>query len=128
MTSPRFPHQQEEQAASSTHQAEQQELQVYRKLHNKLIKHIILLGGEFFHEFEYEDWEEVDITRPVPLWICLFLVFGILFGGKQREDDVNKMFLFDINYRGFHVHTDPAVEFPECCLFLFHHSLHYWVW
>jgi len=38
-------------------------------------------GGEFFHEFEYEDWEEVDITRPVPLWICLFLVFGILFGG-----------------------------------------------
>jgi len=38
-------------------------------------------GGEFFHEFEYEDWEEVDITRPVPLWICLLLVFSILFGG-----------------------------------------------
>jgi len=38
-------------------------------------------GGEFFHEFEYEDWEEVDITKPVPLWICLLLVFGILFGG-----------------------------------------------
>merc|ERR1711892_17708 len=38
-------------------------------------------GGEYFHEFEYEDWEEVDITRPVPLWICLLLVFGILFGG-----------------------------------------------
>ena len=39
-------------------------------------------GGEFFHEFEYEDWEEVDVTRPVPIWISLLLVFGILFGGK----------------------------------------------
>lgn len=38
-------------------------------------------GGEFFHEFEYEDWEEVDITKPVPLWVCFLLVFGILFGG-----------------------------------------------
>jgi len=38
-------------------------------------------GGEFFHEFEYEDWEEVDITRPVPLWICIVLMFGVLFGG-----------------------------------------------
>ena len=38
-------------------------------------------GGEYFHEFEYQDWEEVDITKPIPIWICLLLVFGILFGG-----------------------------------------------
>jgi len=38
-------------------------------------------GGEFFHEFEYEDWEEVDITRPVPLWICIVLMFSVIFGG-----------------------------------------------
>jgi len=38
-------------------------------------------GGEYLHEFEYEDWEEVDITKPIPIWICLLLIFGILFGG-----------------------------------------------
>ena len=25
--------------------------------------------------------QEIDITRPVPFWICLLLVFTILFGG-----------------------------------------------
>ena len=44
-------------------------------------------GGEYFHEFEYEDWEEVDITKPIPIWICLLLVFGILFGGMPKTQE-----------------------------------------
>ncbi|XP_023330875.1 uncharacterized protein LOC111703223 isoform X2 [Eurytemora carolleeae] len=40
-----------------------------------------LTGGEFFHEFEYEDWEEVDVTKPIPIWICFFLVFSYICMG-----------------------------------------------
>ena len=55
-------------------------------------------GGEFLHEFEYEDWEEVDITKPIPIWICLLLIFGILFGGafmfiqRQEWDFLNSIY------------------------------------
>ena len=55
-------------------------------------------GGEFLHEFEYEDWEEVDITKPIPIWICLLLIFGILFGGafmfiqRQKWDFLNSIY------------------------------------
>ena len=50
------------------------------------------------HEFEYEDWEEVDITKPIPIWICLLLIFGILFGGafmfiqRQQWDFLNSIY------------------------------------
>ena len=50
------------------------------------------------HEFEYEDWEEVDITKPIPIWICLLLIFGILFGGafmfiqRQKWDFLNSIY------------------------------------
>ena len=53
-------------------------------------------GGEFFHEFEYEDWEEVDITKPVPLWVCFLLVFGILFGGETKKN------IFMFNFCNFY--------------------------
>ena len=56
----------------------------------------------------------------------LSLVFSS--GVNISEDDVNKIPLLNINYRGLHVHTDTAVELPECCLLLFHHTLHHWVW
>ena len=55
-------------------------------------------GGELLHEFEYEDWEEVDITKPIPIWICLLLIFGILFGGafmfiqRQKWDFLNSIY------------------------------------
>ena len=55
-------------------------------------------GGELLHEFEYEDWEEVDITKPIPIWICLLLIFGILFGGafmfiqRQQWDFLNSIY------------------------------------
>ena len=55
-------------------------------------------GGEYLHEFEYEDWEEVDITKPIPIWICLLLIFGILFGGafmfiqRQEWDFLNSIY------------------------------------
>jgi hypothetical protein len=42
-------------------------------------------GGEFFHEFEYEDWEEVDVNRPVPIWICFFLVFSYICMGRSAN-------------------------------------------
>ena len=43
----------------------------------------VCAGGEFFHEFEYEDWEEVDVNRPVPIWICFFLVFSYICMGRD---------------------------------------------
>ena len=67
-------------------QIEQQEPPVFFSLRVSIISLSKHPGGEYFHEFEYEDWEEVDITRPVPLWICLLLVFGILFGGNSDID------------------------------------------
>ena len=51
-------------------------------------------GGEYFHEFEYEDWEEVDITKPIPIWICLLLVFGILFGGRYVSTNAKNTRIF----------------------------------
>ena len=27
---------------------------------------------------------QVDITRPVPLWICIVLMFSVIFGGASK--------------------------------------------
>ena len=40
-------------------------------------------GGEFFHEFEYEDWEEIDVTKPIPIWISFLLLISYLCLGNK---------------------------------------------
>ena len=65
-------------------------------------------GGEYFHEFEYQDWEEVDITKPIPIWICLLLVFGILFGGDFTFK--SKLYIFNVQGKELDISKTLAVH------------------
>ena len=69
--------------------------------------------------FSHVDILKVDITRPVPLWICIVLMFSFIFGGELPTITsimiyVCIMWRFDLisylnNSRDVHIQENPGM-------------------